>query len=407
MEDTLPKIRGDLEFIPVLHEGKRLILVRDHLGLMSEGKAVPVSLYQIMVLMDGTRAARELQAILMRQQGGVLVSMEEVAVLLKQLDEAYFLDSERFRSARDKIIEEFSALGVRPCSHCGKAYPEDPTELGCRLNEILAGGEPAAGDQDRRVTALVAPHIDLSVGRRGYAAAYRHLRDSAPTRVVVLGVGHQMEKNLFCLTAKDFETPLGVVRNDKSQVEALTRAGGDIVAPNDFAHRFEHSIEFQLLFLQHVLGKASLKVVPVLCGSLQACLPDYSRKAYLEWAGPFLETMAGVLADRTEETLLVAGVDFSHVGPKFGHDRPAMHLTEESEAHDRELMKALSAMDADQLWEESRRVNDRFNVCGFSALACLCEILPASNGKILHYETWHEEPTRSAVSFAAMLFEER
>jgi len=406
MEDTLPKIRGDLEFIPVRHEGRQLILIRDHLGLVQEGRAVPVSLYQVMALLDGTREVRDIQAALIREQGGVLVGLEEVAGLLKQLDEAYFLDSERFRSTRGKIIEDFSAMGERPCSHCGKAYPNDPSELGRRLDEILVG-VPAEGSQGRRVTAFVAPHIDLSVGRQGYAAAYRHARDSAPTRVVVLGVGHQMENDFFCLTAKDFETPLGVVRTDKSVVENLTRAGGDIVAPNDFAHRSEHSIEFQFLFLQHVLEEVSLKVVPVLCGFLQACLSDYSRQAYLERAKPFLETLADVLADRTEETLIIAGVDFSHVGPKFGHDRPATQLTDESEAHDRRLMEALCALDADQFWEESRRVNDQFNVCGFSALACLCEVLPASDGKVLHYETWHEEPTRSAVSFGAMLFEEK
>ena len=407
MEDNLPKMRGDLEFIPVRYEDKQLILIRDHLDLVQEGKAVPIALYRIMALLDGTRTVRDIQTVLMREQGGILVGMEEVAGLLKQLDEAYFLDSERFRSARDKIIEDFSALGVRPCSHCGKAYPTDPSELRRSLDAILAG-RPANGvERADRITALVAPHIDLSVGRQGYAAAYRNARELAPTRVVVLGVGHQMEKDLFCLTSKDFETPLGVVRTDPSQVENLSRAGEDIVAPNDFAHRSEHSIEFQILFLQHVLGGASLKVVPVLCGSLQACLPDYSRKAYLEKAGSFLETMAGVLADPTEKTLIVAGVDFSHVGPKFGHDRPAIQLTEESEAHDRRLMEALCALDADQFWEESRRVNDQFNVCGFSALACLCEVLPASDGKVLHYETWHEEPTRSAVSFGAMLFEEK
>jgi hypothetical protein len=41
-------------------------------------------------------------------------------------------------------------------------------------------------------------------------------------------------------------------------------------------------------------------------------------------------------------------------------------------------------------------------VCGFSSLACLLEILPGTHGQVLHYEVWHEEPTRSAVSFASV-----
>ena len=256
MEKTFPKIRGDLEFIPVLHEGRQLILVRDHLGLVQEGRAVPVPLYQVMALLDGTREVRELQASLIRQQGGILVSMEEVAGVLNQFDEAYFLDSERFRIARDQMIQDFGALSVRPCAHCGKAYPKHPLELGQRLDEIMAG-VPVGADPVRQVTAVVSPHIDLSVGRRGYAAAYKQVHRPALKRVVVLGVGHQMEESLFSLTKKDFETPLGLVQTDKSGIESLIRAGEGIVAKNDFAHRSEHSIEFQLLFLQHLLQGAA------------------------------------------------------------------------------------------------------------------------------------------------------
>jgi AmmeMemoRadiSam system protein B len=107
------------------------------------------------------------------------------------------------------------------------------------------------------------------------------------------------------------------------------------------------------------------------------------------------------------ETLIVAGVDFSHIGPKFGHDMPATHLEGQSERHDQKLLEAVSKGEADEFWEESIRVKDQFNVCGFSAMACLMEILPPSKGKILNYQCWHEEATRSAVSFASVVFLEK
>jgi MEMO1 family protein len=100
----------------------------------------------------------------------------------------------------------------------------------------------------------------------------------------------------------------------------------------------------------------------------------------------------------------VAGVDFSHIGPKFGHDKPASYLEDQSERHDQALLKALSEGRPDAFWEESMSVNDQFNVCGFSALACLMEILPPSRTQILSYQNWHEAATRSAVSFAAVVF---
>ena len=83
---------------------------------------------------------------------------------------------------------------------------------------------------------------------------------------------------------------------------------------------------------------------------------------------------------------------------------PAQYLKDQSEVHDRALLKALSVLDADSFWEESGKVKDQYNVCGFAALACLLEVLPPCRGHFLGYEMWHEEATRSAVGFAAMAF---
>jgi predicted class III extradiol MEMO1 family dioxygenase len=109
-------------------------------------------------------------------------------------------------------------------------------------------------------------------------------------------------------------------------------------------------------------------------------------------------------AAASEGTILIAGVDLSHVGPKFGHNMPASFIIDQSEKHDRQLLHFLCAGSADGLWSESERIEDRYNVCGFSALACLLETLPPSQGHLLGYEIFREESTRSAVSFAGAVF---
>jgi AmmeMemoRadiSam system protein B len=403
MEENAPKIRKDLEVLPVQHEGQQLILIRDHLGLVQEGKAVALPLYQFMTLLDGTRTMRDLQMEFMRQRGGVLVGMDEVEGLLAHLEESYVLDTERFKMARDEMIAEFASERVRPCSHCGRTYPANPTELKDSLEAILASQAPIP-EPGGRIKALVSPHIDLSVGHKVYSSAYQMLKNTIPSRVVILGVGHNLVNDLFCLTDKDFETPLGVIEAERPLIQKLQEFGGEIIAANDFPHRSEHSIEFQLIFLQHILKGVSFTIIPILCGFIQSCLPEYSREAYLERTAPFLDLLRQILKDPEHETLLVAGIDFSHVGPKFGHEMPAEYLKGQSEAHDKKLLQHLSALNPDLFWEESRNVKDQFNVCGFSALACLLEILPSCKGQILDYERWHEEPTRSAVSFAAVVF---
>jgi AmmeMemoRadiSam system protein B len=403
MEDAKPMVRRDLQFVPIQHGGQSMILIRDHLGLVKEGCGVTLSIYQFMALLDGTLGLRDLQMALMRQGGGILVGADQVTALLAQLDESYLLDSNRFRAARDSMVADFASKKVRLPSHSGKAYPSDPGALRKRL-DLLMTSYPPPSLPGGKLIALVSPHIDLSVGERVYASAYQTLRMAHPSTVVVLGVGHSMGTEMFSLTEKDFETPLGVAQTDRGFVAELREAGGGVVSNNDFAHRSEHSIEFQILFLQHILGDGRFKIVPVLCGSAQGCLREYSRQSYREAVGSFLAKLAEMRLKKDGQVIFLAGVDLCHIGPKFGHDMPAAYLESQAKNHDTTLLEHLTRMDADGFWETSRSVNDRYNVCGFSALACLLEVVPPYRGVVLSYDMWHESQTRSAVSFAAAAF---
>ena len=192
MNDDRPKIRRDLDFFPVQQGGQQLILIGDQLGLVQEGKAVQLPLYQLMTLLDGSHTIRDLQMALMRERGGLLVESSDIENLLSHLDESFLLDSEKYRAARDKIISEFVSAKTRPCSHSGRAYPDNPSELRERLDQILAS-QPPITSPEGKILALIAPHIDLSAGFRVYAKAYQVLKTMAPpSKVVLLGVGHKM-----------------------------------------------------------------------------------------------------------------------------------------------------------------------------------------------------------------------
>ena len=109
MPENTPCLRRDLEFIPVQYGGKKMVLIRDQLGMIPEGKIVDVSVYLFLTLLDGTRTIRDLQMELMQQRGGVLVTSDEVTAFLANLEASFLLDSERYRSARDKIVAAFSS----------------------------------------------------------------------------------------------------------------------------------------------------------------------------------------------------------------------------------------------------------------------------------------------------------
>lgn len=407
-----PRFRRDLEFIPVSHEGQQLVLVRDQLGLIPEGRAMAAEFFQLLALFDGSRTLDEVQSLILTQAAGQGVDEDLALRIFNDLDAAYLIDSPRYRTARERVAQAYLANPTRACALGGRSYPNDADELRAWLDDILATPAASTGSAPGgRIKALVAPHIDPPVGAAGYAAAYGELQAQTaprPRLALTLGVGHGLADGLFSLTSKDFETPLGIVPTASELVQELREAAGRcafprVCASSDFAHRSEHSIEFQTLFLKRLYADEECVLLPILCGSLLYGLPEYSRQAFRDAAGPFLDALAAIAG--REDVLLVAGVDFSHIGPKFGHSEPAAELESAASAHDLALLGHLLRQDADAFWAESAAVRDRYNVCGFSALATLLEILPPSAGRSLHYQLWNEQPTRSAVSFAAAAFD--
>lgn len=413
--DTRPALRRDIDLMPVTTEdGSRLIVVRDPLELSGhDTMALKAEVLGVLALLDGNHSVEDIRLRLVAQtaQAGQLTSIpvEIVQNFLEQLDEVYLLDNKRYHGARQALVDSFSRLDSRPAVLAGRSYPEDEAGLRGFLDDMLEDD----GDQGVRtslngkeLTALVVPHIEIEVGRKLYAAGYGLLRGRSYDRVVLLGVGHNLENGLFCLTDKDFETPLGTVRNDRLATRGLREAAGPLAAPDDFAHRAEHSIEFQLVFLQHVL-EGPFSIVPVLCGSLNAPLidSDLGRPGDIAALRPALENLAGMLSNPGCRTLAVAGVDFSHVGMKFGDNMPGIRITRESTALDKALLAALTEKDVESFCAANRRVKDRFHVCGFSSLAILLEALPEQClGLELGHQVWHEHATQSAVSFGAAAF---
>jgi AmmeMemoRadiSam system protein B len=401
-EMDIPKLRADIDVIPTRYRGENVLVVKDSLGLIKDPILLRGLALQLVSLIDGKNTIQDIQLGLMRLQNGVFVRRSDVEALLSELDTAYLIDSARYRRERERIAEEYARLEVRNAFLAGKSYPQDPEELKTYLQAILdTEGEPEQELERGRVAALVAPHIDLEVGKKIYAKAYKFLTSSSPKKVLLLGTGHSIQGSFFSLTEKDFATPLGRVKTDRVWMSRLKNAGSKVASSHDFDHRSEHSLEFQLLFLQHMFG-LEFCVLPVLCGSFQRVLPDVSRPAEIQGMADFLSVLEHYIKENPSETLVVAGVDFSHIGPKFGHRYGAPSLLAEAKEHDHSLLEAICQGDLEAFWFEIQRVDNRYNVCGFSALAVLLELLAGRKGRVLGYDFWVEEATQSAVSFAAL-----
>lgn len=400
MSEYVPCLRTDIEILPTYHQGERVFLVKDHLGLIQQPVLLHGEGLEILQFVDGRRNVRDIQYEIIRARQNTFVSMDVIQSLLAKLDEAYLLDSHRYREKRQEIVEEYSRQEVRMAFLAGKSYPEDREELCDYLGSFFPDIQDTEVVKIKKTSALVSPHIDLDVGKDIYVKAYNRVKSAAPERIILLGTGHSLHEHFFSLTQKDFETPLGRVKTHKRSVKALRKAGADLVSPDDFAHRSEHSLELQLLFLQHLFG-CNFSIVPVLCGSLHQVLSSCARPSDIPGFNDFSDTLKR-LREEVPNTLVVAGVDFSHIGPKFGHSWPATILLQEAKDHDARLIESVCRADIDSFWTEIQKVDNKYNVCGFSTMATLLELMPYAEGQLLGYDFWQEEATRSAVSFAAI-----
>jgi AmmeMemoRadiSam system protein B len=321
--------------------------------------------------------------------------------LIGILDERCLLDNGHYREARQAVLADWKAQTERNAAFAGVAYPDDASQLSRFLEEILSGApEPHGPLPEGRLVGIVAPHVDLQKGWPLYGAAYEALRRSAvePERILILGTGHAMTDGLLCPTTKHYTTPLGRASTDVDLGLALCAACGSEV--DDLPHRGEHSLEFQIVFLQHVFAEHIPPLVPVLCGDAGPVLERATRPSGLPDAGDALGLMRDAVAGGA---LVIAGVDLVHVGPKFGDDEPASAILPDALEHESALLDALEAADVEAFWAEASRVEDRYSVCGLSSLGFFLETLPpGARGVLLGRDVMREHETSSAVGFASM-----
>jgi AmmeMemoRadiSam system protein B len=253
--------------------------------------------------------------------------------------------------------------------------------------------------------ALVAPHIDYQRGGHMYARAYATLPVDPPELVIVFGTDHNGTEHPFTLTRKPFATPLGDVATDVALVDSLAARVRDPASlfADELHHRGEHSIELQAVWLRRVYGDATPPVLPVLCGSLHRAIADGGSPNRVDPRVPeMLELLAGVVAGR--RTLIIAGADLAHVGPRFGDDVAFLDEGRRVVARaDHAALDAVVAGDAESFFGAVAAERDRFRICGLAPIYHTLALAPGRRGTLLGYDQClADDDGASFVSIAAV-----
>jgi AmmeMemoRadiSam system protein B len=236
----------------------------------------------------------------------------------------------------------------------------------------------------RKLIGLICPHAGYAYSGPVAANAYYKLaQDGRPDTVVILGPNHTGYGSAIALMNDGFwRTPFGDVEIDgetADQIVSETR----LVDTDDSAHRFEHSIEVQLPFLQY-LYDSEFKFVPI-------CFLMQDLQSAIEVGKALIEVLA------TKNAVVIASSDLTHYEPQAGAERKDMAA-----------LKAVQALDEKLLFSTIEEQN--ISACGYgpiTALITFAKGMGVKDAKLLSHRTSGDmiNDYSSVVGYAAVSFQ--
>jgi AmmeMemoRadiSam system protein B len=393
-----------LDFMPSPSPEHPGLFIRDPYHYTDAMLVIPPPLVECLRCFDGEQTELDLRETLVRITGELDVSRLHQH-LVETLSAAGFLEDETFAAMEAAGKREFAEAPIREPAHAGSAYPEDAAEMSAQMSEWMSGADVRAA-ADGNLIGIAAPHVSPSGGWQSYRDAYRMIgQEHKDKTFVILATSHYGEPETFGLTRKPFRTPLGDTATDTGLVDWLATHGGPGVQMEDYCHSFEHTVELQVIFLQHLLGPG-VKILPVLIGSFAHSIYLGGKPEDDDKVKAFHQAL-GELRDREGDKLLfVLGVDMAHMGVRYSDQFTA--IANEGamlavEARDQKRIQRINALDADGFWELVQDQRDDLKWCGSSPFYTFLRTAPKARGELLRYEQWNIDE-RSVVSFAGIAF---
>lgn len=406
--DFKPKLRP-MVFIRGEAEGKKFLVLQDP-ERIAENVMLSAELEPILLMMNGNNSLLDIQVELTRRSGGEIVPFDEVKKLIMEMDARMLLDSPRFRETMDLSLHFWDVFRLRKPFHAGQAYDRNSQKLREMLESFYEAddGPGKPYKNGKFVKGLLAPHIDIRSGGPTFAFAYKEIASSSPADLyIIIGTAHQPSAGPFSITDKDYMTPLGILPTDEEFLAELLKKYNPDWLTKDIGHRNEHSNEFQVVFLLHALGaETKAKAIQVLAGFNAPGgedIPPWEAQEIMD----FIEALKETISESGKKVSFIVGGDLAHIGPRYGDDSPVIPSDlEVCSDKDHEMLSFAEKGDSKGFYNYIREEKDKRNICGLSPLYTMLALIEGTKGKLLRYDHWYDQATRSAVTFAAMVWHE-
>ncbi len=397
-----PRLRP-VEVQPHPDDAQNMVLLRDPSALADSALSMSLPALRVVSLMDGEHTCDQIREEFLEQTGQTLPS-ETLGKLLDALEESHFLEGATFDQFYDELVCDYQNAPTRlmnPIQGLGL----DGDDIHHGLERMFSW--QTNGQSRRPIAGLIAPHLDYPRGQPCYQEAYATLAGQTQVkRFVILGTNHFGLSTGVVATAKDFETPLGISAIDLPFLEQLEQRCGQSIRKYEFDHKREHSLELQVLLLQHLFDAGSFEIVPVICPS--PC--GRTGTAPLDGDGvdlkDFAEILGGLIREDDTPTCIIAGADLSHIGRFFGD---TVDLTDELlssvRARDEAALAHVQTNDPETFRQSVAAADNPTRICSAGCIYALMTALPGIKPRLLKYHQAVNHEARCAVTCAAAVFE--
>ncbi len=395
-EQLISPLRYDIDTVETIIDGEKYIILQDPFGIANQNLMLTKDFYILLRSLNGAFTFQQLKNEVENDEIYKLIEDS-----LRFLDKnAYLLSANYFQRLKE-VQEQYSIEPYRPMLTANSSYPETANEFLAFASEyfkkfidIKFENEPAA---------LILPHIDFSIGHLTtdvYAKGYSSIAENQYDLFVIFGTSHRSYSDYFIFSEKPYQTPLGVAECDLEILNNLKEKIGKKLTIGDFSHKFEHSVEYQVVLLKYFF-KNNFKILPILVGSpyefiVNGQLPENDSINNL------LASLNEVIEKSSKKVMFIASVDFAHIGRKFGDDFDAETRLKQLEIEDRILINSIERGDRNTFFDKIIADQDKWKICGVSSIYALMQLINPTKGKLIDYAIWNEVPTKSAVSFASI-----
>jgi AmmeMemoRadiSam system protein B len=266
---------------------------------------------------------------------------------------------------------------LRSPAVAGQFYPGSEASLVKTLSALVPVIKP---EERKKALAVVSPHAGYIYS--GGVAGETFARVKVPESVVILGPNHTGHGVPISLMAQgSWDMPMGEVAINIELAAEIAR-NSPLVEIDEIAHRFEHSLEVQVPFLQYI--QKNLSIVPIVI----------SHVPY-ETCVAVGQGLAAAIKSYGKPVLIVASTDMTHYESR-----------QEASAKDSLALGRIQELDPEGLYNTV--IGKRISMCGImpATVALIAALaLGAKKAELVRYTDSGETSgdTSHVVGYAGLV----